>query len=556
MCTKLNSFDQLSAAYKNSYRVDDFLFEILSNNTSSVTRRAKAIKELDQKAHSILSKLNGKFYLVGSEDVDTYHDYCLNLAAYALLHISDRAAISVLLKIEELLEYLAPTYKPELRTIKKVLKLEGANVQSLGYDWEDLCLPFNATSFANKYVQSIVSEPRLPQFVEVEKVERVETVVEKIVERIIEKPVIITKEPDEDSFGVEDHDVEFKSSFMVPPPNQHIQNQKMEICRKVCGFLNADGGVIYIGVDNNTRRALPESENGFYQGIWGDMRYHISSDRYGNPVTTIEGYAKYVKSEISHILKRSNSDTCDTFINECIHVNPTNHDNVIRIDIKPSKYCVVYLDGIAYQRDGEECKEMNADQIVVRNETRKRIGKEARWEEIIRKAIKHKKQVVLHRYHSANSNSIGDRRVEPYAFVCNNEAVMCYDLDKHAVRQFKLSRIEGVSLLPTDWKNAEKHNEKRTDVFDWTYTGFEYHIQMDMSVKAISHFCEMFSLRTNQDYYPINENEWRVDIRVYSLEPAIGFYLSMAKEITIQESEHAAMFKQGIRDYVRQYVLN
>ena len=66
----------------------------------------------------------------------------------------------------------------------------------------------------------------------------------------------------------------------------------------------------------------------------------------------------------------------------------------------------------------------------------------------------------------------------------------------------------------------------------------------------------MFSLRPNHDYYPINENEWRVDIKVYSLDPAIGFYLSMAKEITIQESEHSAMFKQGIRDYVRQYVLN
>lgn len=557
MCVIANSFDQLRNVCRDLERVDINLFEILANPSAKDSARNRAVKDLTQKVTRILSKVNAKGYIIGTEYVTTYEDYCRNLAAYSIINSDAKEVNNVLLVMESILEFLTPSYKTELRSIKRSLKSEDSKVLSLGFNWSDLEGQFRPNEFVKKYLAINIEEKQEPKVVVIEKVETVETIVEKVVERIVEKPVIVKLEVDDnDYFGVEDHDVEFKSSFLIAPPGQKIQDQKIEICRKICGFLNADGGVIYIGVDNNTRRALPESENGFYQGIWGDMRYHISSDRYGNPITTIESYAKYVKSEVSRILKRSNSDTSDTFINECIHVNPTKNNNVVRIDIKPSKYCVVYLDGSAYQRDGEECKEMNADQILVRNETRRRIGKEAKLEEIIRKAIKTKKQVVLHRYHSANSNLIGDRRVEPYAFVCNNESVMCYDIDKQAVRQFKLSRIEGVSILNNEWQYSERHTEKRTDVFDWSYTGSTYHIIMDMSVKAISNFREMYLKNSDHACYPINDNEWRVDIVVYSLEPAIGFYLSMAKEITIQESEHSSMFKQGIHDYVRQYVLS
>lgn len=549
----INSFDQIRNVCKDLERVDMNIFKTLANPKSKGSVRNHAVKDLNQKVSRILSKVTDRGYLIGTEYVETYEDYCMNLAAYCIMNRDAKFIKDVLLVMESVLEFLTPAYKTELRSIKRSLKAEGSRVKSLGFDWNDLIGHFNSLAFAERYLSIKIEERPEPKVVVVEKVETVE----RVVERIVEKPVIIEKEAeDKEYFGVENHFTEFKVSFVVAPEGQKIQNQKVEICRKICGFLNADGGKLYIGVDDKTGRACPEKANGIYLGIWGDIRYNISSTMYGSSIRTIEEYIKFVKSEVAHILKRSNEGTSDFFVNQCIHVDRTKHDNVICIDVKPSKYCVVYLDGVAYQRDGEECKVMNEDQILVRNESRKRIGKEAELEQIIRKAIKNKKQVVLHRYRSANSNQIGDRKVEPYAFVCKNESVMCYDVDKQAVRQFKLSRIGGITVLNTGWKYADMHNEKRTDVFDWSYTGTEYHIRMDMSLKAMSNFCEMYTNVSSQDYYQIGDNAWRFDITVYSLEPAIGFYLSMAKEITIQESEHAAMFKQGVNDYVRQYVLS
>lgn len=556
MCTTVNSFDQLKAACKSYERVDTTLFEILSSSSSSDAKRRKAIKELEHKVDSILAKLNDKFYLIGSEDIDIYADYCRNLAAFALECRGVLKSIKALIAIESLLEVLTPYLKPELRSVKKSLKVEDAKVRSLGYTWKDLYIPFYPEEFARKFILTDVLKPVEPQVVILEKVKTVPTLVEKEVVKTVEKTVYIEKEvEDNEYFGVEDQYTEFKSSFVVAPRDQVIQDQKIEVCRKICGFLNADGGKLYIGVDDQTRRAYPETLNGIYVGIWGDIRYYISSDRYGNPIRTIDEYVKYVKNEIAHILSRNNQSTSLRFINDCIHVGRTKHDNVICIDVKPSTYCVVYLDGVAYKRDGEECKEMSEEEIIIRNDSRKKIGKESRFESLLHRAIINKKQVILRRYQSGNSNNISDRRVEPYAFTCNNEAILCYDIDKQAIRQFRLSRIEDVKILKTGWIYSDMHDVRRTDIFDWSFTGEQYHICMHMSIKAISNLREKFNVR-EEECWRINDNEWVVDTIVYSLEPAIGFYLSMAKEITIRETEHCSVFKQEISNYVYNYVLS
>ena len=133
---------------------------------------------------------------------------------------------------------------------------------------------------------------------------------------------------------------------------------------------------------------------------------------------------------------------------------------------------------------------------------------------------------------------------------------MCYDLDKKAVRQFKLSRIENITILNTTWQNEDNHCEKKTDAFDWSFNGNEFHICLDMSVKAMNIFCENYSNSNKELLYRVNNNEWRLDTKVYSLEPVIGFYLGMAKDIIIQDTEDTCLFKKEIRDYVYAHVLN
>lgn len=554
MCKTFSSFEQLGNVMKNMTRVDATLFDTLSDDNSQDIDRKRALKELRSKVSSILRNLEAKDYLFGTEDKSVYNDYCRNLAAFTLAIPTDDIIARIMLSLEMLLENMAPDYKTELRTVKKVLKNDCVSIESYGYNWDDLKLPFFANVFAQRFVATTISVAAKPQVVFVEK----EVIKEVVVEKVVEKPVIIEKEiapkEDPDYFGVEDHHVEFKSSFLETPQKANYPDQKLEICRKICAFLNADGGKVYIGVDPTTGKAYPVKEGNIYYGVARDIFWHLRNTTFCHiPINDPEIYRRYMKREIHRIFDASNENV-SLFINECIHIEPTKNENVVVINVRPSRYCVVYLNGIAYQRDGEECKKMDEDQILIRKQNLKNISKEVRFEEDLAKAINGKKQAVLYGYYSANSNSIGDRHVEPYEFVRNHEAILCYDLDKRAVRQFKLSRISSIRVTKDSWKNEDKHVAANTDIFDWTYMGAEYHICLDMTLKAMSFFCEMFANVSKDQFKPIGDGFWRIDTKVYSLEPVRGFILFMANGVVIQETEDTELLRKQIRDYVMEYV--
>lgn len=544
MCTTIKSFDQLNSAFKSADRADISLIEVLADPNSCDVKRKKAAKELTTKVSIIMKKVNDRFYVMSSKDNETYQEYCCMLAAYILLDKNRKNIKEAMLTLEALLEFLSNKSKRELRTVKRGIKVEGAKIDSLGFTWADIKFPFQPETFAMKYAMTKITEPvHLEPKVDIQ----IQTVT---IEKEVTKYVAVPAE-DLDYFGPENHYTEHKASFLFPPKDQKIQDQPKEVCRKICGMLNADGGKIYIGVDNNTWRTL---DSDGILGAHGDIK-HVGYNRHGDIVATIEQYAHYIYEEICIRFKRSNAMQSNLFISECISVNIADNGNVICINVKPSDYCTVYLDDIAYIRTADECRAMNDQEIIRRNETRRHIGKEARIEFEIRKAIRDNKQVIIRRYRSSNSNEISDRRVEPYALVCNNESVMCYDLDKQAVRQFKMSRMEDVTVLDCECKHICEHNEKRTDVFEWTYTGKCYHIMLSMSLKAMSHLCERHK-GAKQYFCRCSDNEWVLDAHVYSLEPITGFYLSMAKEVSIIETEDYEVFRSHVSEYVDKYLLN
>ena len=79
-------------------------------------------------------------------------------------------------------------------------------------------------------------------------------------------------------------------------------------------------------------------------------------------------------------------------------------------------------------------------------------------------AMELKKQVVLESYMS-NSNAIGDRLVEVFHIDAELDTIQGYDVEKQAIRHFRLSRIERVKISEHNWTFEEKHHIKATDVF-------------------------------------------------------------------------------------------
>lgn len=83
-------------------------------------------------------------------------------------------------------------------------------------------------------------------------------------------------------------------------------------------------------------------------------------------------------------------------------------------------------------------------------------------------AIRHRQQVQLLRYYSANSNTIDDRLVEPYSFSDNYTQLTAYEPGSDTVKTFKTQRIEDVVLLDTP--QTKPPAEVLTDPFDWPGT--------------------------------------------------------------------------------------
>ena len=73
-------------------------------------------------------------------------------------------------------------------------------------------------------------------------------------------------------------------------------------------------------------------------------------------------------------------------------------------------------------------------------------------------------QVIIEKYRS-NSNTIKDRRVEPFHIDPELDTIQAYDVDENKIAHFKLSRIDRV--IPTDvsWEFKMDHHYKYTDVF-------------------------------------------------------------------------------------------
>ena len=72
------------------------------------------------------------------------------------------------------------------------------------------------------------------------------------------------------SFGQESQHVEFKTSIVYPPKNgmrPFLTKQTQEVMQVICGFLNAEGGTLYLGVNNQ----------GAAEGLSDDIAYFQDS---------------------------------------------------------------------------------------------------------------------------------------------------------------------------------------------------------------------------------------------------------------------------------------
>jgi predicted DNA-binding transcriptional regulator YafY len=157
-------------------------------------------------------------------------------------------------------------------------------------------------------------------------------------------------------------------------------------------------------------------------------------------------------------------------------------------------------------------------------------------------AMKRKSQVVLKNYHSAHSNEIRDRLVEPIHFGDNYQSVMALDpLDK-LCKQFKLDRIGEVLTLNKPFAFESLHQKKQTDIFGFNGDAGTW-VTLQLTLRAYLLLREEFPL--SLPYLSKQEDHYLFHGPVTNFEGVGRFTLGLIDEITIKSPETLIAFLEN-----------
>lgn len=173
-----------------------------------------------------------------------------------------------------------------------------------------------------------------------------------------EKPVAEPPTPtetDEDTpvgkFGEEDDTHEFKSTIIYPAGviKPDIDTQIRVIVKTIAGFMNANGGTLYIGVNDNGDAIGIEDEFKLLNTSTTDSHtYKENSD----------GYENKLRSGINALLSPVAQDYVNISFSECDgHI-------VCEVKIQPSYSVVWYNEHDAYKRMGNRTAHLRSEAIV------------------------------------------------------------------------------------------------------------------------------------------------------------------------------------------------
>jgi len=165
---------------------------------------------------------------------------------------------------------------------------------------------------------------------------------------------------------------------------------------------------------------------------------------------------------------------------------------------------------------------------------------------VIYEAIKQKRVVILKNYASPHSDTVSDRRVEPFLFMNGNQDVRCYEYASKMNKTFKLSRIQEVEMLDLSWSNESKHINIHTDIFMFS-------AEVEQIVKLRMGRLSTYILR---EEYPKSEryieqedeSHWLCELPVCSFLGIGRFVIGLMEDIEVLEND---AFRQYLKERVK-----
>jgi proteasome accessory factor C len=162
------------------------------------------------------------------------------------------------------------------------------------------------------------------------------------------------------------------------------------------------------------------------------------------------------------------------------------------------------------------------------------------------KAITEKKQVLLKKYQSANSNTISDRLVEPISFTDNYSSLCAFEIETGENKYFNIERMATVEVLETPMKHEAQHEFHKPDIFGFQGKSMNKEIELQMTLRAYLVFKEEYPMSAAFIKQIPDTGKYYFKANVQSYKAAGRFVMGFLEEVQVLGSKEFIRYIQRV----------
>ena len=153
-------------------------------------------------------------------------------------------------------------------------------------------------------------------------------------------------------------------------------------------------------------------------------------------------------------------------------------------------------------------------------------------------AIQNEKRVILKDYHSANSQKISDRLVEPITFSDNYNSLIAFEVETGENKYFNIERITDILELNTNQEFQEKHKKDKPDIFGFSeLNGEKFEVELRLTLRAYLILKEEYPLVQPYVKKESNKETYLLKCKVNNPKAITRFVLGFPDEVEVVSSE-------------------
>jgi predicted DNA-binding transcriptional regulator YafY len=153
-------------------------------------------------------------------------------------------------------------------------------------------------------------------------------------------------------------------------------------------------------------------------------------------------------------------------------------------------------------------------------------------------SIQNGKRVILKDYHSANSQKISDRLVEPITFSDNYNSLIAFEVETGENKYFNIERITDIIELNIDQEFQENHKNDKPDIFGFSeLNGEKFEVELRLTLRAYLILKEEYPLVQPYVKKEPNKETYLLKCKVNNPKAITRFINGLSNEVDILGSK-------------------